>query len=79
MQKLKSLVNRGRVAHYVDIFVAAFAMALLYNKENLLGEHGLNALKSVAFAACVAGGKAVFEAYRKSVPAAATAAQSSTK
>jgi len=76
---MTTLLNKGRVLHYTDIFLAAFAVSLLYNKQHLLDAHGLNAVKSVAFAASVAGGKAVFEAYRKSqapVPAAAPSAGS---
>lgn len=63
---MKKAINKGRILHYADIFIAAFGMALLYNKEDFLGAHGLNAVKSLAFAASVAGGKAVIEAYRKS-------------
>jgi hypothetical protein len=68
LSSLKALATRARVMHYVDIFLAAFGMALLYNQQDLLGAHGLNAVKSVVFAASVAGGKAVFEAFRKSTP-----------
>lgn len=71
------ILNKGRVLHYADIFLAAFAASLLYNKQHLLDAHGLNAAKSVAFAASVAGAKAVIEAYRKSqAPAAAPAGAS---
>lgn len=63
---LAATLNRGRLLHYSDIFAAAFAMSLLYNQQHILDAHGLNAVKSLAFAAAVAGGKAVLEAYRKS-------------
>ena len=74
LAQLKAILNRGRLLHYADIFLAAFGMALLYNQQDLLGAHGLNAIKSIVFAACVAGGKAVLEAYRKSHGAAKAAA-----
>lgn len=61
-------INWQRVLHYADIFLAAFAMSLLFNQQDILGAHGLNAAKSVAFAAAVAGAKAVLEAYRKAHP-----------
>jgi hypothetical protein len=73
LARLRALANRARVMHYVDIFLAAFGMALLYNQQDLLGAHGLNAVKSAVFAASVAGGKAAFEAFRKSTPAKAPA------
>lgn len=72
MSQLKQILNRGRLLHYADIFLAAFGLQLLYNQQQILGAHGLNALKSVAFAACVVGGKAVIEAYRKSRAAGAS-------
>lgn len=65
------IVNRPRVMHYLDIFVAATATALYWDRDRLLGAHGLNALGCVAFGACVGGLKAVIEAYRKTVPATA--------
>lgn len=70
----RKLLNRPRVLHYVDIFVAAFAAALLFNKQHLLDAHGLNAVKAVVEASMVTGGKAVLEAYRKSLPPTDTAA-----
>jgi hypothetical protein len=74
--KLKQLVTRNRVIHYTDVFLSAFGMSLLVNKEHILGAHGLNAWKSLILAALVAGGKATIEAYRnakgKTAPAAAS-------
>lgn len=66
--KARAIVNRPRVMHYVDIFLAATGTALYFERDRLLGAHGLNAVGCVVFGACVTGGKAVVEAYRKSVP-----------
>lgn len=65
--RLRAIANRPRVMHYADIFIAGTGTALYYNRDRLLGAHGLNVVGSIAFGACVAGGKAVIEAYRKSV------------
>lgn len=69
LTKARATLNRPRVMHYLDIFLAAFGVALLFNKQHLLDAHGLNAVKATIEAAAVTGGKAVFEAYRKSTPA----------
>lgn len=66
--KLRSIITRPRVIHYVDIFLAGTGVALYYNRDHILGAHGLDALGCIAVGACVAGLKAVIEAYRKSVP-----------
>jgi hypothetical protein len=68
LARVRAIVNKPRVMHYIEIFAAAFAMAVYYNRADILGAHGLNVLGSVVFAACVAGAKAVLEAYRKSSP-----------
>lgn len=67
---VRRLVNRPRVMHYLDIFLAGTATALYWDRDRLLGAHGLNAVGCLVFGACVAGLKAVIEAYRKTVPAA---------
>lgn len=67
VSKVRAIANRPRVMHYADIFLAAFAVELVYERDQILGAHGLNALGCLAAAASVAGGKAVIEAYRKSV------------
>lgn len=79
--KVRAIVNRPRIMHYVDIFLAAFGVALLFNKQHILDAHGLNALKAIIEACAVTGAKATFEAYRKSLPAAAdpTPIQPTTK
>lgn len=69
VRKARAIANRPRVVHYADIFLAAFGVELVYEREQILGAHGLNALGSLALAASVVGVKAVIEAYRKSVPA----------
>lgn len=68
--KIRAIATRPRVIHYVDIFLAGTGVALYYNRDHILGAHGLDALGCIAVGACVAGLKAVIEAYRKSVPAA---------
>lgn len=69
VSRLRGLFNRGRVLHYVDIFAAAFGMALWYDRAHLLDAHGLNAVGCVIFGACVVGAKALLEVFRKSTPA----------
>lgn len=64
--RLYAVMNKPRVMHYADIFVGAFAVELAFEREQILGAHGLNALGCVAIAAATAGAKAVVEAYRKS-------------
>jgi hypothetical protein len=64
--RIGAVLNKPRVMHYLDIFVAAFAVELGFERDRILGAHGLNALGCVGVAAAVAGGKAVIEAYRKS-------------
>lgn len=66
---VKRVLTRPRILHYLDIFLAAFVIELGSNDLHLLGAHGLDAWKAAAIAAAIAGGKAVFEAYRKSLPA----------
>lgn len=68
--KVRAILNRPRVIHYIDIFAAGTGTALYYNRDHLLGAHGLNVVGAIAFGACVAGLKAVIEAYRKSTPSA---------
>lgn len=68
---LRRLVTKSRVLHYLDVFVAAFVVALGANKEHILGAHGYDAWKAIVEAAAIVGGKAVIEAYRKSTPAPA--------
>lgn len=63
--RLWAVVNKPRVMHYIDIFLAATATALYWNRDKLLGAHGLNVVGSLVFGAAVAGAKAVVEAYRK--------------
>ncbi len=65
---VRAIVTRPRVVHYIDIFLAATGTALYWNRDKLLGAHGLNIVGSLVFGAAVAGLKAVIEAYRKSVP-----------
>lgn len=67
--RLKTLLRRERLIHYADVFVAAFVVDLGANQQHILGAHGLNAVKSLLAGAAVVGGKAVIEAYRKSVKA----------
>jgi hypothetical protein len=64
--KLAGLLNRGRLLHYADIFIAAFVVDLGENQQHILGAHGVNAWKALLQGAAVIGGKAVIEAYRKS-------------
>lgn len=66
--RIRAILNRPRVVHYADVFLAGTGTALYYNRDHLLGAHGLNIVGSIVFGACVTGGKAVIEAYRKSVP-----------
>lgn len=66
LRRVYATVNRPRVMHYLDIFVAGTGTALYYNRDRLLGAHGLNLVGSIVFGACVAGLKAVIEAFRKS-------------
>lgn len=66
LRRVAAVVNRPRVMHYLDIFVAATGTALYYNRDRLLGAHGLDLVGSIVFGACVAGLKAVVEAFRKS-------------
>lgn len=66
--KIRAIVTRPRIIHYVDIFIAGTGVALYYNRDHILGAHGLDALGCIAVGACVAGLKAVIEAYRNSVP-----------
>lgn len=68
LAKVRAIVNRPRVMHYLDIFLAGTGTALYYDRDRLLGAHGLNVVGCIVFGACVAGGKAMLEAYRKSVP-----------
>jgi hypothetical protein len=68
----RAILNRPRVVHYLDIFVAGTGTALYFERDKILGAHGLNAVGCLVFGAAVAGGKAVIEAYRKSVPAIPT-------
>lgn len=65
--KIRTILNRPRVVHYLDIFLAGTVTALYFERDRLLGAHGLNAVGCLVFGAAVAGGKAVLEAYRKSV------------
>lgn len=67
--KARAVLNRPRVVHYTDIFIAGTVTALYFERQDLLGAHGLNAVGCLVFGAAVTGGKAVLEAYRKSVPA----------
>lgn len=77
LKRIRAVVNKPRVMHYADIFLAAFGTALYWNRDRLLGAHGLNIVGSLVFAGAVAGGKAVIEAYRKNVnlPTVAPAAE----
>lgn len=68
--RARAIANRPRVMHYADIFVAGTGTALYFERDKILGAHGLNAVGCLVFGAAVAGGKAVIEAYRKSVPSA---------
>lgn len=68
---VKRVLTKARILHYLDIFLAAFVIELGSNDLHLLGAHGLDAWKAAAVAAAIAGGKAVFEAYRKSNPGSA--------
>lgn len=70
--KVRAIITKPRVMHYADIFLAGTGAALYYNRDHLLGAHGLNAVGCVVFGACVAGLKAVIETYRKSVPSSPT-------
>lgn len=83
MKKLKAitlkLMPQSRLMHYLDMFIAAFVVALGANEQHILDAHGLNAWKSVVEAAAVVAGKAVIEAYRKNTPGLAPAAPTSTK
>lgn len=65
LKRLGAVVNRPRVMHYADIFLAGTLTALWVNRDQLLGAHGLNLVGSIAFGALVAGAKAVIEAFRK--------------
>jgi len=65
IKRLAAVVNKPRVMHYADIFIAGTVTALYWNRDQLLNAHGLNIVGSIAFGACVAGGKAVVEAFRK--------------
>lgn len=69
--KIRALLTRSRILHYLDVFVVAFVLSLGANKEHVLGAHGWNAWKALLFAAGTVGGKAVLEAWRKSSPNAA--------
>lgn len=66
MAAFAGVFNRGRVMHYLEVFVAAFAVTIAANGQHLLGERGAGVWKSAVIAALIAGGKAVLEAYRKS-------------
>lgn len=68
MATIKTVITRSRAMHYLDIFLAAFVVALAANSDHILGAHGLNAWKSVVEACAVVAGKAVVEAYRKGTP-----------
>lgn len=68
VSKVRALLTRPRVVHYLDIFLAGTGTALWFERDRLLGAHGLNALGCLVFGAAVTGAKAVLEAYRKSVP-----------
>lgn len=70
---VKRVLTRARILHYLDIFLAAFVVELGSNDLHLLGAHGLDAWKAAVIAAAIAGGKAAFEAYRKSLPAGSSA------
>lgn len=67
-KKARALVTRSRFMHYFDVFAGAFVVALVANKQHILGAHGYNAWKSVVEAAAVVGGKATFEMWRKATP-----------
>lgn len=75
VSKIARILNRPRVLHYVDIFLAGFAVSLAANKDHLLGAHGLGVWKSLAAGAAIAGAKAVIETYRKSTPLPSVPAQ----
>lgn len=68
----RKILTRTRLLHYLDVFVAAFVLALGANKEHVLGAHGWNAWKALLFSAALVGGKAVLEAWRKSSPSSET-------
>lgn len=62
---IAGILNKGRLLHYLDIFIAASVVDLGANQQHILGAHGLNAAKSIAAGAAIAGVKALIEAYRK--------------
>lgn len=72
-RRLAAILNRPRVVHYIDVFLAGTGTALYFDRDRLLGAHGLNVVGCIVFGACVAGGKAVLEAYRKSARTTPTA------
>jgi hypothetical protein len=63
--RARAVVNRPRVQHYIEIFVAATGSALFYQRDQILGAHGLDAVGCLVFGACVVGVKAAMESYRK--------------
>jgi hypothetical protein len=65
MRRIGAVATRGRMMHYVDIFVAGSLVDLGANQQHVLGAHGMNAWKSLAAGAAIAGAKAVLEALRK--------------
>lgn len=65
LAKIAAIVNRPRVQHYLEIFAASTGAALWFQRDQLLGAHGMDAVGCIVFGATVAGGKAVLEAYRK--------------
>lgn len=72
---VRAILTRARVLHYVEIFAAAFLVSAGGNADHLLGAHGLNAVKALAYGAAAAGAKAVLEAWRKATRPAPGPAQ----
>lgn len=65
LARVRAVMNKPRVMHYIDIFLAGAGTALYWNRDELFGAHGLTVVGSIAFGAAVAGLKLVFEAFRK--------------
>lgn len=62
---------KERLLRYLLVFAAAFATTELANADNILNAHGLDAVKSAAIAAIIAGLIAGVDAVKaKLVPAA---------